>query len=158
MAKKRRGKASPAEINHAEWLYIEKGLKPKAISEELDRDIKTIYAWRDEGKWDEKKELFNLGPQELKRILLDSAIRIAKGEKRLDENGEEIKEVDADAISKIMKAYDYMRQRVSPEVVRDVLVELDNFTSKINPEDAANNTKYHKEFLRFKIEEESGNK
>ncbi|MEL3904453.1 MAG: hypothetical protein P1P63_05010 [Treponemataceae bacterium] len=157
MAKRtRRGAATPAEINHAEWLYVEKGLKPEAIASELDRNIKTIYSWRDDGGWDEKKNLFDLGPTELKRILMEAAIRIAKGEKRLDENGQEIKEIDADAISKIMKAYDYMSGKLSPEVVRDVLIECDNFISEIEPEDAVKITQYHKMFLIHKIDQ-SGN-
>lgn len=158
MAKKtRRGAAAPAEITHAEWLYVEKGLKPEAIASELDRNIKTIYEWRDKGGWEDKKNLFDLGPTELKRILMEAAIRIAKGEKRLDENGQEIKEIDADAISKIMKAYDYMSKKVSPEVVRDVLMECDNYISQIEPEDAARITKYHKMFLIYKIDQDSGN-
>lgn len=155
--KAKKGAATPAEINHAEWLYIEKGLKPEAIANELDRNIKTVYEWRDKGGWDEKKNLFDLGPTELKRILMEAAIRIAKGEKRKDENGEEIKEIDADAISKIMKAYDYMSKKVSPEVVRDVMMECDNYISTIDPEEAAKITKYHKMFLMYKIDIENGN-
>lgn len=158
MAKKgRKGAASSAEINHAEWLYVEKGLKPEAIAAELERNIKTIYEWRDKGGWDEKKNLFDLGPTELKRILMEAAIRIAKGEKRTDDQGNEIKEIDADAISKIMKAYDYMSGKLSPEVVRDVLMECDNFISEIEPEDAVKITQYHKMFLIFKIDQNSGN-
>lgn len=158
MSKKgRKGAASPAEINHAEWLYVEKGLKPEAIAAELERNIKTIYEWRDKGGWDEKKNLFDLGPTELKRILMEAAIRIAKGEKRTDDQGNEIKEIDADAISKIMKAYDYMSGKLSAEVVRDVLMECDNFISEIEPEDAAKITQYHKMFLIFKIDQDSGN-
>lgn len=156
MAKRtRRGAATPAEINHAEWLYVEKGLKPEAIASELDRNIKTIYSWRDDGGWDEKKNLFDLGPTELKRILMEAAIRIAKGEKRLDENGQEIKEIDADAISKIMKAYDYMSGKLSPEVVRDVFVEFDYFMSGIDPQKATEFTTYHKMFLQEKISQEA---
>ena len=158
MAKKtRKGAAKPAEINHAEWLYIEKGLKPEAIAAELDRNIKTIYQWRDDGGWEDKKNLFDLGPTELKRILMEAAIRIAKGEKRTDDQGNEIKEIDADAISKIMKAYDYMCKKVSPEVVRDVVKECDDFISEIDPEDAVKITKYHKMFLTHKINQASGN-
>ncbi|WP_418894696.1 hypothetical protein [Limibacterium fermenti] len=158
MAKKRRkGQASQAEINHAEWLFVERGLKPEAIAEELERDIKTIYRWREDGKWDDKKELFDLGPTELKRILMEAAIRVAKGEKRTDTNGNEVKEIDADAISKIMKAYDYMSKKVSPEVVRDVLIECDNYISQIEPEDAVKITQYHKMFLIFKIDQDNGN-
>lgn len=156
MSKKgRKGAASPAEINHAEWLYVEKGLKPEAIAAELERNIKTIYEWRDKGGWDEKKNLFDLGPTELKRILMEAAIRIAKGEKRTDDQGNEIKEIDADAISKIMKAYDYMSGKLSIEVFRDAFVEFDYFMAGIDPKLANEFTKYHRMFLQEKISQEA---
>jgi hypothetical protein len=127
------------------------------IAEALRRDIKTIYAWRDKNKWDETRDLFDTGPTELKRILLKEATRIAKGERRLDKDGNELPSIDADALSKVMKAYDYMNQKASPAVCRDVLIELDNFICTKAPKVAAEMTVYHKMFLIYKIELENGN-
>lgn len=158
MAKKKEVKrAAPAEIAHAETLYCEKKWTPEAIAEALNRDIKTIYSWRDKGKWDEARDLFDTGPTELKKILLKEAVRIAKGEARKDADGNEQKALDADALSKVMKAYDYMCQQASPSVCRDVLMEFDNWLSSKEPKLAADMTQYHKMFIIFKIQQESGN-
>ncbi len=67
------------------------------------------------------------------------------------------KGLDADALSKVMKAYDYMSQKASPSVCRDILVELDNWLSMQDPKLAADMTKWHKQFLIFKIQQEGGN-
>ena len=140
--------ATESEINYAEMLYCEKGISPGAIAEELGRDIKTIYAWRDKYKWDSTKELFHTSPNVLKKILLNEAMRIAKNEVRLDENGKEMKGIDADSLSKVMKAYDYMNAKLSPEVVRDVLMKRDVFIASIEPKRAVEDTKYNKMFLQ----------
>lgn len=149
--------ATPAERNHAEWLYCEKRLSPEAIARELDRNIKTIYKWRDDGGWDDTKELFDLSPTQLKKLLTEAAIRMAKGEKRTDKEGNELKEVDADSIIKVMKSREYLQKGVSPEVCRDFLIELDNFVAEQEPELAAQMTKYHKMFLIEKIRLDGGN-
>jgi hypothetical protein len=147
-------KASPAEIRYAESLYCEKGITPEAIAEELGRDIKTVYAWRDKYMWSDPRALFDTGPTELRKILMKEATRIAKGEKRLDETGTEVKGIDADALSKVMKAYDYMCQKLSIEVIRDAFVEFDKFMAGIDPKVAYQFTKYHKMFLQEKVSQE----
>ncbi len=144
-------KATSVEINYAESLYCEKGMAPESIAEELKRDIKTIYAWRDKYNWNDTRALFDTGPSELRKILLKEATRIAKGEKRLDDNGNEVKPIDADSLSKVMKAYDYMTQKLSIEVIRDAFIEFDKFMAGIDPKLAYDFTKYHKMFLQERI-------
>ena len=146
--KSKKAPATEAEINYAEMLYCEKDISPQAISGELGRDIKTVYAWRDKYQWDSTKELFHTSPNVLKKILLNEAMRIAKGEKRLDADGKEIKPIDADSLSKIMKAYDYMNSKLSPEVIRDVLMKRDLFMTTVDPKRAVEDTKYNKMFLQ----------
>ncbi len=153
--KKEVRKASPAEISHAETLYCEKKWTPEAIAETLDRDIKTIYSWRDKYHWEETRDLFDTGPTELKKILLKEAVRIAKGEKRLAEDGTQLPNIDSDSLSKVMKAYDYMSKKASPSVCKDILVELDNWLSMQEPKLAGEMTKWHKQFIIFKIQQES---
>jgi len=155
--KTKRREATPSEKKHAEFLYVEKGLSLQAIAKEMDRNVKTIIDWRDKGDWEETKDLFHTGPTQLKKVLMQAAMRIMKGEIRKDEQGNELKEVDADSLSKIMKAYDYMNKKASPAVCRDFLVELDNFMSEHNPKLAAENTQYHRMFLVHKIQQENGN-
>jgi hypothetical protein len=156
MGKKDTGKkavkeVSNAEIKYAETLYVEKGISPQIISDELGRNIKTIYSWRDKYGWDDTRNLFTTGPSELRKILLQEATRIAKGEIRKDQDGNEIKGIDADSLSKVMKAYDYMCQKLSVEVFRDAFVEFDNWMASIDPKLAYEFTKYHKMFLQDKI-------
>lgn len=141
-----KNEASKAEIKYAETLYVEKGVNPKAIALELDRNIKTIYSWRDKYNWDDTKDLFESGPVELKKILLKEAIKLSKGEKGI---------IDADSLSKVMKAYDYMNKKLSVEVFRDAFVEFDNYMTTIDPKVAFEFTKYHKMFLQDKISQES---
>ncbi|OFX62703.1 MAG: hypothetical protein A2066_18920 [Bacteroidetes bacterium GWB2_41_8] len=114
-----------------------------------------MYAWRDKGKWEVTRELFHTGPVQLKKLLLTEAVRIAKGEARLNENGEVVKALDADSLSKVMKAYDYMSKKAGPEIVRDVFIEFDNFIVTIDPKIANEFTKYHKMFLQHRISLES---
>ena len=137
---------SQTEIKYAETLYVEKGIAPQAIADELGRNIKTIYAWRDKFNWEETKNLFECGPIELKKKILQEAISLSKGEKS---------KIDADSFSKVMKAYDYMSKRTSPEVIRDVFVEFDNFMVTVDPKAANEFTKYHKMFLQHRISIES---
>jgi len=156
MAKKTKAKrANPAEIAHAEMLYCEKKWTPEAISIELGRDIKTVYSWRDKGNWEITRELFDTGPVQLKKLLLTEAVRIAKGEARTDEAGKTIKPLDADSLSKVMKAYDYMSKKAGPEIIRDVFIEFDNFIVTVDPKIANEFTKYHKMFLQHRISLES---
>ena len=159
MAKKVENKAkkevSQTEIKYAESLYVEKGVSPQAIALELDRNIKTIYSWRDKYNWEETKELFESGPMELKKILLKEAVRIVKGEKSLDDNGQANPGIDADSLSKVMKAYDYMNKKLSVEVFRDAFVDFDNWMTTIDPKVAFEFTKYHKMFLQDKISQEA---
>lgn len=152
MAKKKQVKrANPAEIAHAEMLYCEKLWTPEAISKELDRDIKTIYAWRDKGDWQTTRDMFETGPSQLKKILLKEAVRISKGEIRTDNEGKEIKGIDADSLSKVMKAYDYVSKKAGPEIIRDVFVEFDNWVVSYDPKIAQEFVKFHKMFLQYRI-------
>ena len=152
--KSKKQDASSAEIKYAEMLYVDKGLTPQAIADELNRNIKTIYSWRDKNDWDATKDLFQAGPTELKKILLKEAVRIAKGEVRKDSEGNETKGIDADSLSKVMKAYDYMNNKLSIEIIRDVLVKRDYWMAGIDPKRAAEDTKYNKMFLQDLISSE----
>jgi len=154
--KTKKGKATPSELKQAEYLFVERRLSLQAIAKEMERNIKTIIDWRDKGAWEETKELFHTGPTQLKKSLLQAAMRVMNGEVRKDEKGNELKEVDADSLSKIMKAYDYVSKKASPAVCRDILVELDNFVSEREPKLAAEMTQYHRMFLVYKIQQENG--
>lgn len=140
-------KATQAEINHAEFLYCEKKMTPDAICKLLERDIKTIYAWRDKYNWDEARELFDTGPTSLKKLLLYEAIHISEG----NPPG-----IDADSLSKVMKAFDYMNKQASPSVCRDVIIDLENFIALEDPEFALKCTDFNRRFLIHRINLDAG--
>jgi hypothetical protein len=146
MAKQKK-ETNLTEIKYAETLYCEKGVTPQTIAQELNRNIKTIYAWRDKYLWDDTKTMFETSPAELKKLLLKEMARIAKGEKRIDEEGNTQPNLDADALSKLMKAYDYMTQKLSPEVIKDVFIGFDKWMSSIDAAVAVTFTQYHKQYL-----------
>jgi len=155
----RRKSATQLEINNAESLYSEHGWTLERISQMLDRDVRTVSMWRDKYNWEASKQLLQTGPLKLKTILMAEALRIAKGEKRTDENGDELPAINADSISKLTKAIDYFNQKLGAEACKDFLVELEIFIASI-----CNDLKtielmqnYHKQFLIYKIEQESGN-
>jgi len=152
---KQKKEVSQAKMKYAESLYVEKGVSPQAIALELDRNIKTIYSWRDKYNWDETKNLFESGPMELKKILLKEAVRIVKGEIVLGDDNKPKPGIDADSLSKVMKAYDYMNKKLSVEVFRDAFVDFDNWMTTIDPKVAYEFTKYHKMFLQDKISQEA---
>lgn len=59
--------------------------------------LKTLGKWRNEGKWDEEKDLTALKPSNIRRLTLKSALAIEKGEEL---------PYKADDISKIVAAFD----------------------------------------------------
>jgi hypothetical protein len=132
-----------AEINIAELLYIDKNYTVKAIAEKLEKHPKTIASWRDKYQWDDAKELIQGSPLELKKTLIREAFNISKGG---------VPTFDSMALTRVMKAFDYMAQKTNPTVVMDVLMELDNFHSQIDPKEAAKQTGVHKQFLLHKIQ------
>ncbi|QSW90709.1 hypothetical protein J0383_07835 [Flavobacterium endoglycinae] len=132
-----------AEVNIAEMLYIEKNFTIKAIAEKLGKHPKTIAAWRDKYNWDEAKELLQGSPLELNKLLLKEAINISKGGKAT---------FDSVALGRVMKAFDYMAKKTNPTVVMEVLMELDNFHSAIDPKEAHKQTEIHRQFLLHKIQ------
>jgi len=131
------------EATIAELLYVEKNQTIKAIAEQLNKNVKTIASWRDKYRWEQAKELLQGSPITLKKLLLQEAINISKGEDP---------SFNADSLSKVMKAFDYMAQKTNPSVVMEVLIELDAFHAQIDPVAAAAQTTIHKQFLLHKIQ------
>lgn len=128
--------------DQAEDCIIRLGMSGRATAELLDISEQTISKWRTDGKWDERKEMAELTPVKLKETLMLEATNIANGEKS---------KIDADALSKVMKAIDRLDKTVNPRVVASVLKTLDNFIVDHDPEFAIEATKYHKLFLQHII-------
>jgi hypothetical protein len=77
-------------------LYI-KGFTLTNISEIIGVGIKTLSGWRDMDNWEKEKELNNIRPSEIKRLILEYVRDIKNGETPL---------YKADDLSKISAAFD----------------------------------------------------
>lgn len=77
-------------------LYV-KGFSLTHISEIIEVGIKTLRDWRDEADWEKEKELNNIRPSEIKRLILEYVRDIKNGETPL---------YKADDLSKISAAFD----------------------------------------------------
>ncbi|WP_286913134.1 terminase gpP N-terminus-related DNA-binding protein [Flavobacterium sp. UBA4197] len=77
-------------------LYI-KGFSITNISEIIGVGIKTLSGWRDSDDWEKEKELNNIRPSEIKRMILEYVRDLKNGETPL---------YKADDLSKISAAFD----------------------------------------------------
>ncbi|MDO4225813.1 MAG: hypothetical protein Q4C75_07975 [Bergeyella zoohelcum] len=108
-------------------LYI-KGFSLTNIAEILGVSIKTLSKWRDDGKWEEERELSALKPSNIRRLTLKSALAIEKGEPL---------PYKADDISKIVAAFDRITDSKRTAVY--TMESIDGFCSFML-EKAAKNT------------------
>lgn len=130
----------------AEDLFMSSNLTGKSIAEQLIISENTLSKWRREGRWEERKQELQVSPLKIKELLLKEASKIANGEKTT---------IEADKLSKIVSAIDRLDKRISIRIVVDVLVELDNWLAKVDPEKAVESTKHHKQFILHRIKMES---
>lgn len=77
-------------------LFI-KGFSITNISEIIGIGIKTLSTWRDEDDWEKEKELNNIRPSEIKRMILEYVRDLKNGETPL---------YKADDLAKISAAFD----------------------------------------------------
>lgn len=130
----------------AERLFVEEGLTCKAISEALDISEVTLSKWRKEGRWDQKREEMLASPHKIKELLIKQLKIISEGGKS---------EVDADALSKMHKVISGLSATVSVQIVFSVFKEFDNWMADQDPKTAVLFTEWHKQFLLYKINQES---
>ncbi len=101
------------------------GVSPTNISELLKVGLKTIYKWRDEHNWEKLKELNNIRPSEIKKMILEYVVALKNGEKPA---------YKADDLSKISAAFDRLNDSRKQAVY--TMESFDNF-SKFLMESAA---------------------
>lgn len=77
-------------------LFI-KGFSLTNISEIIDVGVKTLTSWRDLDNWEGEKELNNVRPSEIKKLILQYVLDIKEGRKPAHK---------ADDLSKISAAFD----------------------------------------------------
>ncbi|MDT8346858.1 MAG: helix-turn-helix transcriptional regulator [Flavobacteriaceae bacterium] len=134
----------------AERMIVEDGMTAKAVADQLGVTEQTLSRWRQgkagEQSWDDKRAEYLAAPHKIKEILLRELKTIAEGGSS---------KIDADALAKVNKVISSVNAKVSAQVVFSVFVEFDNWMADQDPNTAVLFTKYHKQFLAYKINQES---
>ncbi|MDV4024240.1 hypothetical protein CMT52_07805 [Elizabethkingia anophelis] len=112
-------KAADADYKKSQGkdLFV-KGFNITNISEIIGIGVKTLGKWRDDGKWDEEKELAALKPSNIRRLTLKCALAI--------QNGEPLP-YKADDISKVVAAFDRITD--SKKIAVYTMESIDGFCS-----------------------------
>lgn len=127
----------------AEQYYIENiEATQSEIAELFSVRPATIGEWVKKYDWEEKRLSFHASPTIIKQKLQAETIRIMNGEGA---------SFSADAVAKLMAALDRCNKQADPVVVHQILKDLDNFISEIDPAFATECTKFHKQFLQHRI-------
>jgi hypothetical protein len=98
-------------------LFI-RGYAPLNISDLIGVGTKTINEWRKEGLWDRDKELSNIRPSEIKKLILQYVQDIKDGKKPTHK---------ADDLSKISAAFDRMND--SRKIAVYTMESVDGFSN-----------------------------
>ncbi len=98
-------------------LFV-KGFTISNISEIIGIGLKTLGKWRDEGNWEDEKDLASLKPSNIRKLTLKMALAV--------ERGEELP-YKADDISKIVAAFDRITD--SKKIAVYTMESIDNFSS-----------------------------
>jgi uncharacterized protein YjcR len=126
----------------AERLFINDNMTAKAIAETLGVNEKTIGSWRAKGEWDIRKSTYLSSPLVIKEKLLEEMQKILTGEKS---------NIDADALRKMHIVFESMGEKTNPQTCLSVFKEFDNWMAEQDPVMALNFTKWHKDFIAYKI-------
>lgn len=121
-------------------LFV-KGFTISNISEIIGIGTKTLGRWRDEGNWEEEKDLAALKPSNIRRLTLKCAQAI--------QNGEPLP-YKADDISKIVAAFDRITD--NKKIAVYTMESLDGFSSYML-EKAGKNTGKKREEVLTKLKE-----
>lgn len=130
----------------AEELFVGQGMSGREIADLLNVSEVTVSNWRKgregEKTWDDKRKELQMSPVRIKEKLLDEAKKIADGEPST---------IDADKLSKIVAAIDRLDKKISIRIIADVLKECDNWLVETDPSQTLLLSKYHKQFLQYRI-------
>ena len=118
-------------------LFV-KGFTLTNIADIIGIGAKTLGRWRDEGKWEEEKELATLKPSNIRRLTLKAALAI--------QNKEPLP-YKADDISKIVAAFDRITD--SRRVAVYTMESIDGFSSYILEKAGKNTGKKREEILEL---------
>lgn len=118
-------------------LFI-KGFSISNISEIIGIGVKTLSTWRDEDDWEKEKELNNIRPSEIKRMILEYVRDLKNGETPL---------YKADDLSKISAAFDRLNDSRKKAVY--TMESFDDFSQFMLVKAGKNTGKKRDEILDF---------
>ncbi len=130
----------------AERFFINDGMNAKSIALELDVSEVTISKWRNEGKWDDRRQMALAAPHRIKELLLGELEKISNGQQSM---------IDADALAKISKVIESVDKRVNVQIVISVIKEFDNWMATQEPELAVKFLDFHKRFILYKARQDA---
>lgn len=116
-------------------LFV-KGFTITNISEIIGVGIKTLGKWRDDGNWDDEKDLAALKPSTIRKLTLKCALAIQEG-KPLP--------YKADDVSKIVAAFDRITD--SKKIAVYTMESLDGFSSYMLEKAGQNTGKKREQIL-----------
>ncbi len=126
----------------AEGMFIEQGMTAKAIAELIDVTEKTVGRWREEGKWDARRDENLAAPHKIREVLLQEMKNISQGK---------ASQVDADSLSKIARVMETISDKINPQIVISVLKGFDNWMAEQEPKMAVTFLEWHKQYLQHVI-------
>ena len=106
----------------------------------------TVSEWARKGDWAAKRDDYHASPIKIRELLQKELLSVAQGN---------APKLHSDAVSKLHKVIEELRKTAHPVVIQAVLKDLDNFISETNPKLATEVTKFHREFLIHRINQES---
>ena len=127
----------------AEAYYIENiNASQKEVATLYKVTELTINRWVNKYGWEEKRMNFHASPTIIKQKLQQETLHILNGGKPT---------FVAKDVDQLMRALEKCDKQADPIVVHRILKDLDNFISEIDPSFASECTKYHKQFLQYRI-------
>lgn len=116
-------------------LFI-KGFSIANISEIIGVGIKTLGDWREKGDWDKEKELNNIRPSEIKKLILQYVMDIKNGDTPL---------YKADDLAKVAAAFDRISDARKKAVY--TMESIDAFCQYMVVQAGKNTGKKREEFI-----------
>lgn len=115
-----------------------KGFSIANISEMIGIGVKTLGKWREEGKWDDEKELQTLKPSTIRKLTLRSAQAIERGEPL---------PYKVDEITKVVAAFDRITDH--DKIAVYTMESIDGFTNFILERAGQSNGKKRETYMEL---------
>ena len=136
------GAKKDKERKIAEDLFVRQGWTAKAIADLLNVRESTIGDWRVQDDWEALRESTQVSPLAIRKLILKELKSILDGNKPT---------LDADNLIKLAKVNDSLGDKITPEVVINVMMLLDEYMAEQNPKLSIECLDIHKRFIRHFI-------